>query len=435
MTLRFRLAIALLSSFILAILLGGALIILRADRSVATEMDAALASNIEMVNDRLASPQARSPSSLLKLVADFNGQRHVRASLQYQDRLISSRLAEPVDLPPPWFMTLIDVKPVSQRMEAASPWTLSLQTDPRNEIGEVWGQARDAFLAIVGLCCLIAGLVYLFVIRALRTLGEITQALSQVAAGNCQVAVSENLVTDMVPLAHGFNQMAAQLSRYSDDNRHLQQQILRFQEEERAEIARDLHDDVGPFLFSIGVDAQSIMRLVSSGRTDGVLDRTARICDSVAHIQGQVRALLRQLRPNDRLDLGIEAALDDLVSFWRLRHPELHFDLNIAPSGVNLDREITEVAYRTIQESVSNAVRHGHPQRVQISLASARENLRVQVVNDGRAADLSDSGRGMGVSLMTERVKKMGGSLKIENGSYGVSVVATIPREKGALFQ
>jgi nitrate/nitrite-specific signal transduction histidine kinase len=98
---------------------------------------------------------------------------------------------------------------------------LVLQTDPRNEIGEVWDQTRDAFITIVCLCCLIAGLVYLFVIRSLRSLAEVTQALGQVARGDYRTAVSENVPLEIAPLAHGFNQMVARLSQCADDNSHL----------------------------------------------------------------------------------------------------------------------------------------------------------------------------------------------------------------------
>ena len=77
------------------------------------------------------------------------------------------------------------------------------------------------------------------------------------------------------------------------------------QEEERAEIARDLHDEVGPYLFALQVDAKAIAKI----DTPEAARLGASVREAVMHIQQHVRDILRQLRPVTQLEFGLEAAV------------------------------------------------------------------------------------------------------------------------------
>ncbi|MEI9931023.1 MAG: histidine kinase [Rhizomicrobium sp.] len=112
--------------------------------------------------------------------------------------------------------------------------------------------------------------------------------------------------------------MALRLSQYEQENKILQRQIVEIQEEERAEIARDLHDEVGPLLFSINVDATAIPQLARSGSLNDLTERTNRIHEAASRIQHTVKSILRQLKPVDVLDFGLKVAIRELISFWQL---------------------------------------------------------------------------------------------------------------------
>src|SRR5207244_1304092 len=102
-----------------------------------------------------------------------------------------------------------------------------------------------------------------------------------------------------------FNRMAEQLSAAEQQNQRLNEQLSTVQEEERSEIARDLHDEIGPFLFAADVDAQAIPLLVSRDASSEIVNRSKAIRQSVQHMQLHLRGVLSRLRPALLIDQGL----------------------------------------------------------------------------------------------------------------------------------
>jgi two-component system sensor histidine kinase UhpB len=197
---------------------------------------------------------------------------------------------------------------------------------------------------------------------------------------------------------------------------------LTLQDEERAEIARDLHDEVGPYLFAIQVDADALGKAgVPQAR-----ERAGAIREAAMHIQRHVKNILQQLKPVHGLDFGLETAIDDMIAFWKQRHPDIRFERQIAP-GAKLDRRGEEVAFRIVQESVSNAVRHGHPGAINIQLQAAHGDIELTITDDGAGFAASRSQNGMGLKGMAERVRALNGEFMVESPGRGVRVRALLP--------
>jgi two-component system sensor histidine kinase UhpB len=418
MSLRARLLLSIALILLGVLMLGGTLLGWRATRSVEVEMRAAAAGAGDAAQEALARRGERpDPAFLSTLVSSFNGQRHVRAMLPGH---APSRLAATPDIPPAWFDALIRVPPETVRIPVNdSGGVLVLTTDPTNEIAEVWKQAEDSFVIMLLFCGASLVAVYAIIGRALGFFSTFDGALRGIADGGYRSRMPEKGPPEFASLARGFNRMAARLDGYERKNRALQEQVLTLQEEERAEIARDLHDEVGPHLFAIGVDAEA------AGLPS--------IRESVAHVQKHIRAILRQLRPAGLLDFGFRTALDDLVAFWSRRDPSMRFDLDIAVEDAELDARTAEVVYRIVQESVSNAVRHGHPTAIAIAVSRSAAAVCVRVSDNG--AGLGSTPSGMGLAGMTERVRALDGSLTVEAGpsGHGVCVTAVLPRREEVL--
>jgi two-component system sensor histidine kinase UhpB len=303
---------------------------------------------------------------------------------------------------------------------------MTLTTDPRNEIAEVWGQTRDAFAAMIVFCAGTGLLVYLFAIRSFRALPEFGRALGNVAEGEYGTKLSETGPPEFARLAHGYNKMAERLSQYERENERLQSQIMKVQEEERAEIARDLHDEVGPFLFSINVDAAAIPDLATSQKLAAVEERSGRIGQAAGHIQQSVKSILRQLKPVDVLDFGLDTAIRELFSFWQARTPDLRLELRYALAGQTLARDQEEAIYRVVQESLSNAVRHGRPASIVVSLTmDADAQLVVVIEDDGSGLPPRRSAGGAGLDGMAGRMRGLGGRLSVRNKAAGSGVIVT----------
>jgi two-component system, NarL family, sensor histidine kinase UhpB len=420
MSLRARLLVSIALILLGALAVGALLLTWRATRSVETEMHAALAGAVDAAREASAH-RAGDAQFLSSLVASFDGQRHVRAVLLAPPPGVraASRLAVAADAPPEWFDTLIRVPPETARI-ALSGSTLVLTTDPTNEIAEVWTQAEDAFAIMLLFCGGVFLSVYAILGRAIGFFSTMGGALRTVADGDYRERLAETGAPEFVGLARDFNRMATRLDDGEREALALQRQILTLQEEERAEIARDLHDEVGPYLFAIGVDADAMALLPQQA------ERARAIRDAVAHVRRHIRAILRELRPANPLEFGLREAVADIVAFWTRRSPTTAFD--VAIDAIRLDRRTSEAAYRIIQESVSNAVRHGRPSTVRIRVAEEGDAVAISVEDDGEGLR-KDSVPGLGLAGMTERARSLGGSLMV-TGSRGVSITALLPVER-----
>lgn len=127
------------------------------------------------------------------------------------------------------------------------------------------------------------------------------------------------------------------------------------------------------------------------------------------------------------LDLGLSHAVEQLVAFWRKRHPEVAFDTTVEQTSYGA--KIDEVAYRIVQEAVSNAVRHGKPSRIGIAIQPCDIGmLQVSVSNNGQQF-MDNRSHGFGLAGMRERIAKQGGSLTISNlaDGQGVELIAALP--------
>jgi two-component system sensor histidine kinase UhpB len=224
--------------------------------------------------------------------------------------------------------------------------------------------------------------------------------------------------------------MAARLETFSQSNQRLQQQIQNVQEEERAGIARDLHDEVGPYLFAIQVDANA----VAKASDPEIKALGSGIREAALHVQRHVKEILRQLRPVSSLDFGLEAAIGDLIAFWSRRHPAIRFEREIAGSS-DLDRHSQDAAYRVVQESINNAVRHGQPNTIRITVVDAGDHTEVCVEDDGGGIK-SDVPGGMslghiGLAGMEERLRALHGRLTVEETeAHGVRICAFLPKKR-----
>src|SRR5205814_3947838 len=173
-------------------------------------------------------------------------------------------------------------------------------------------------------------------------------------------------------LRDSFNRMAARLAESAAENRRLNERLLTLQEEERGELARDLHDEVSPYLFAINADAATASRLIENGRARDAALHVGSIVEAVRHMQSQVRRMLGRLRPIGLAEFGLREAIENQVAFWRRRRPEIRYEVAISAECENLADAVGTAVCRIVQEALSNAVRHAHPGRVAISIERDR---------------------------------------------------------------
>ena len=439
MSIQRRLAVSITLVLLFSLAIGFGLTYEHVLSKVRTEMQAALTVGVSAAqnaldqsddNDALGDPG----KMLRRVVADFNGDRHLRAILAAPDGAViaQSRLLTPDEAAPAWFYRMVVLPQTKRALPLSEPLrrigTLTLETDPHNEVAEAWSDASLTLLIMALFFAMVLALAFVTIRAALAPLRDVCEALLRIGAGDYSARVEPHLSRELAPLRDGCNAMAARLEEMSLQNRVLNEQIINLQEEERAELARDLHDDVGPFLFAVGADAAMIRQYLAKGAIADVGPRAEAIADAVKHMQRHLKDVLRRLAPGALLDLGLAGAIENLVGFWKTRRPLVVFSVEV--SGDSLDPPFDAVAFRVVQESVSNAIRHGQPQAIDVVIDVDEDRATIVVEDDGIGFPIGPLPTGFGMAGMRERVRSTGGTIQIRNrtGSLrGVIVEATLP--------
>ena len=413
-----------------------------ARRSVGLELQAGLAGGQQTLERAFESlgHSDHKPRDLTELVATFDGNRHVRALLLSRGGQVVA-MSQPYRsgrATPQWFARFMHtgLAPIRVPVPASVPAysAMVLQSVPANDVGDVWLEFSDV---AVGLLAAAAGgfvLIYLTIGRALRPLHDVSESFVLIGSGDYRARVRERGPPELSDLARGFNSMAARLAASETRNRALEEQLLTLQDEERADLARDLHDEIGPYLFAVNVDAAMVGQLAKDKRLKDIPERVASIQSAVGHMQSQVKDILGRLRPTQAVELGLNAAIDDVVAFWRTRHGDIVFDVRLLDDESRLEETHKETIYRVVQESLSNAVRHGRPNHIEVAVTAEADGLIQTRIRDdgmGKAAP----GSGFGLIGMRERVAASGGTLTIDKSPVGWTVTARLPAASVQSFE
>jgi two-component system sensor histidine kinase UhpB len=367
-----------------------------------------------------------------RLVASFDGARHVRASLIDANgavRAISHPL--PVRPAPAWFAAGFrpDIAAVRLAVPVAGHETLVLEPVAANDVAAVWSEFLDLAAVLAVSFAIGSALVWLAVGRALRPLAELSAAFRRIGAGDYAAKVREAGPPELLTVGRAVNDMAARLGAMQARTQRLEAQIATLQDEERADLARDLHDEIGPHLFAVNVDAAMARGLIAEGKPAEATRQVEAIQQSVGHMQRLVRDILGRLRPTELIDLGLAAAIGELTAFWSARHPAIGFAVRVADDEILAVGEATrETLYRVVQEALNNAVRHGRPNRIEVEVGRQSPGEVFARVSDDGAPSAAPGASGFGLTGMRERVAAAGGALNIDRGETGGwTVTARLP--------
>jgi two-component system, NarL family, sensor histidine kinase UhpB len=437
MSLRTRVVTLIAGILLVSILLGALVAGYEARHALSAELAAAMSGAEQTVSSALEDlPQSDHPGrDLRQLVATFDGNRHVRASLMTTDGS-AARVShtKPIDRPAPaWFGRLLGSppQPVAIALPRAGAGYRAITLEPTAEIdvSAAWREFIGIVTVLLGCAAIGLVLVYFVIGAAFRPLRALAAQFGRIGTGDYSGRVVERGPSELLSLQNGFNRMASELAATTERNRQLGDQLLTIQEEERADIARDLHDDIGPHLFAVNMDAQMIAQLSDAGRPDAIRDQVRSIQAAVGHMQRQVRDVLERLRPARITELGLNAAIQDLVRFWTVRRPEIAFNVVLLEDETLLGEATKDVVYRVVQEAANNAVRHGEPKAVWITLKiDEAQVLSVRVIDNGEGRGSSTAGAGLGLVGMRERVTAVGGLLSFgpNPGASGWTTTASL---------
>jgi signal transduction histidine kinase len=201
--------------------------------------------------------------------------------------------------------------------------------------------------------------------------------------------------------------------------------LMAAQEEERKAISRELHDSVVGSLTALVWEVASLRRRIpeNDAKVHEILDAIQDLAQSAA---GQIRDLALLLRPSMLDDLGLSATIR-----WLVREVSRRTGLTIKICADEIRKDLPEelslCLYRLAQEALQNAVRHAQARTVYVELRQFPDRVRLGVRDDGIGFD-AESGRGLGLLGMEERLRLVGGALRIvSRPGTGTTVSAEIP--------
>jgi two-component system, NarL family, sensor histidine kinase UhpB len=217
------------------------------------------------------------------------------------------------------------------------------------------------------------------------------------------------------------------MRRLEAERRRAGSAALRAQEEERARVARDLHDEVNQSLTGL------LLRL-EAARAEAPPSLEPELAETKAlatQAMGELLQLARQLRPTALDDLGLAPAIAGQVK--RLGEGEIETGFESEGSFSDLGDDAQLVVYRVAQEALNNAARHSGAARIDVRLRRREDGgVLLTVADDGRGFAFEESQRGLGINGMRERALLVGAELQIESRpDAGTTVRLELPGDPG----
>ena len=215
--------------------------------------------------------------------------------------------------------------------------------------------------------------------------------------------------------------------------RHLSHQILRAQEEERKRISRELHDEITQTLVGINVHLETLVRQATVQPTEfkRQIVRTQRLVEKALH---SVHEFARELRPTALDDLGLIATLHSYMKdFAKRTGIHVHFKTFTSGHIAELDNATRTVAYRVVQEALTNVARHAQASQVELRIQKVPGAILLEIKDNGKAFDVerllrAKRHRHLGLLGMRERVEMIGGNLRLTSApGQGTVIRAQIP--------
>src|SRR3982074_3656665 len=437
---RINLLLALMLSLGLAINI--ARLVLEAAPRVQAEDQSVIRLAREFLDTIVAGPnEAPDPQARLnQIVSDLNRLRHVSITRQNAADVKSGR-TERADAnddarsPPAWFVALVHPEQTAGSVPLSingKPGALVITSHPNDEMAEIW----DGILtqleigSAIGIALLL--ITMMVVGRGLGPLQALSKAMTDIEAGFYDVRVEPGGAPELAAICSKLNHVTATLGDTVEEKRRLAERAVSLQDLERKEIARELHDEFGPYLFALRAHAGALVRLsdVRERNVEALRKHGSAILEQVNALQQFNRRILEKLRPVGLAELGLREALGALLRLWGESHPDMAIETTISPALGETGETAELTIYRVIQEALTNVFRHAGATSVNVSvepdeqptgLHADRGFARVRVRDNGSGMK-PDHKLGFGLTGMRERLLALGGTLTIASDEGGGTV-------------
>ncbi len=258
-------------------------------------------------------------------------------------------------------------------------------------------------------------------------------AFAELLAGRAAVAIENaNLYQATQQLNAELEQRVMErtyeLSEAYEEVRALAAQLQTIREEERADIARELHDELGQSLTALKMDVAALISRLPK-RNQSLLERARSMSAQIDATIKTVRRLSSQLRPGMLDDLGLAPSIEWYAIDFKER-TNIEVAVQVPEQDLPLNRDQATALFRIFQETLTNVARHADAMHVDVQVCFENSDLVLRVRDDGRGIDLHQAHgkRSLGLVGMRERAEMIGGNLEIQGEpGKGTTVTVRVP--------
>jgi len=227
-----------------------------------------------------------------------------------------------------------------------------------------------------------------------------------------------------------FQQADASLRESQAQLQELAGFLQTVREEERAHIARELHDELGQALTALRIDL-AWLRGKYSSLGKAVEERASAAHSLVERSIDALRRISEGLRPGMLDVLGLAAAIEHHVAQFQAR-TGIRCTLAMNREEFEIDDRLATAIFRIIQEALTNVMRHATATQVSVMIEDAADNFRIRVEDNGKGFAVPAGKKTFGLLGIRERVKILGGQIEIDSSpGAGTRIEACLPKERG----
>ena len=312
---------------------------------------------------------------------------------------------------PNWFVDFLALPNVARHypvsIKGKRVGDLAYEPDISAHLYEVWMSFLVMIACAVGFMLLTTAITNFTVGKAVRPLRDLGTAVARLRDGDYAHRVASD---GSAEIRKAVNELADTLTYFNRENRTLLRRMVSLQDDERRDIARDLHDELGPLLFAIHAD--TIAMLQNEGVDERSFDSPAgKVLASVKALQLTNRRILDRLRPLYIEELGLELSVEELIRKVRAQSP-IRVDVEIDPGLSTVDAVVSQTVYRLLQEGITNVLRHAFATEMSLKAAVSERHVLVEISDNG-VGMASGAQIGRGLTGMHERARALGGTFEI----------------------
>jgi len=205
--------------------------------------------------------------------------------------------------------------------------------------------------------------------------------------------------------------------------------LLRAGEEERARIARELHDDINQRLALLANGLQEVEQAAQVNKNPSQKQALQELWQLTNAIATDIQQISHQLHPSKLHYLGLATTVRQLCNEFAHQH-NIEIECIVKGLPEDLEESVSLNLFRTVQEALRNAVKHSHARHVKMELTCESSVVHLRVSDDGIGFDPEEARRahGLGLVSMRERLRSIGGEFSIwSKPSLGTLVEGTVP--------